>query len=71
MLKNINILESCDYIWNQYEKCIQISTNMPGIGLEICETKRCCTDGETNGHATEMSHHLNFRTIHGITNAFK
>ena len=24
-----------DYIWNQHEKCIQISTDMPGIGLEI------------------------------------
>ena len=22
-------------IWNHHEKCIQISTNMPGIGLEI------------------------------------
>ena len=26
-----------DYIWNHHEKCIQISTNMPDIGLEICE----------------------------------
>ena len=24
-------------IWNHHEKCIQISTNMPGNGLEICE----------------------------------
>ena len=31
------ILEFYDYIWNRHEKCIQISTNMPGIGLGICE----------------------------------
>ena len=35
--KNVNILEFGDYIiWNHHEKCIQISTNMPSIGLEIC-----------------------------------
>ena len=32
MFKNIKILEFSDYIWNHHEKCIQISTNMPGIG---------------------------------------
>ena len=38
-------------IWNLREKCIKISTNMPGIGLESCEilriweTKRFCIDG--------------------------
>ena len=26
-----------DYIWNHHVKCIQISTNMPGIGLVTCE----------------------------------
>ena len=26
-------MEFGDYIWNQREKCIQISTNMPSIGL--------------------------------------
>ena len=26
-----------DHIWNRNENCIQISTNMPGIGLLICE----------------------------------
>ena len=36
-LKKVNILESGDYIWNHHEMCFQISTNMPGIGLEICE----------------------------------
>ena len=41
MFKNVNILEFGDYNWNRHKKCIQISTNMPGIGLEIC-------DGETN-----------------------
>ena len=35
-LKNVKILEFGDYIWNHHEKCIQISTHMPGIGLEIC-----------------------------------
>ena len=30
-----------DYIWNHHEKCIQISTNMPGIGLFcVCEISR-------------------------------
>ena len=38
--KNSNILEFHDHIWNHHEKCIQISTNMPGIGLEICEISR-------------------------------
>ena len=38
-----------DHIWNHNEKCIKISTNMPGIGvvipeitcemLELCENK--------------------------------
>ena len=37
MFKCVNILEFGDYIWNHNEKCIEISTNMPGIGLEICE----------------------------------
>ena len=40
MLKNVNILEFCDYIWNHHEKRIEISTNMPGSGLEICEILR-------------------------------
>ena len=33
VLKNVNILEFGDFNWNHHEKCIQISTNMPGIGL--------------------------------------
>ena len=37
-VKNVNILKYGDYIiWNHGEKCIQISTSMPGICLEICE----------------------------------
>ena len=32
MFKNLKILEFSDYIWDHHEKCIQISTNMPGIG---------------------------------------
>ena len=34
--KNVNIFEVHDHIWNHHGKCIKISTNMPGIGLEIC-----------------------------------
>ena len=33
----LKILEFGDSIWNHNEKCIEISTNMPGIGLEMCE----------------------------------
>ena len=36
-VKNVNILEFGYFIWNTYEKCIQKSPNMPGIGLLICE----------------------------------
>ena len=56
MFKNVTILEFGDYIWNQHENCIQISTNMPGIGFENCEiliffkkTKRFYLDGENTG----------------------
>ena len=32
--KNTKILVTFgDYIWNRHEKCIQMSTNMPNIGL--------------------------------------
>ena len=37
VVKNVNILEFGDYIWNHHGKCIQISTNMTGIGSSICE----------------------------------
>ena len=30
--KNVEIVEFHDHIWNNNEKCIQKSTNMPGIG---------------------------------------
>ena len=30
-------LEFDDYIWNHLVKCIQTSTNMPGIGWVSCE----------------------------------
>ena len=36
-VKNVNILEFGFYIWNPYEKCIQKSPDMPGIGSLICE----------------------------------
>ena len=35
--KDVNILEFHDHIWKQRQKCIQISTNMPGIGSLIRE----------------------------------
>ena len=34
-VKNVNILEFGYYIWNPYEKSIQKSPNMPGIGSLI------------------------------------
>ena len=37
MLKNVKILEFRDDIQNHYEKCFELSTNMPSIGLEIPE----------------------------------
>ena len=37
IFKNVNILEFHEHIWNHHEKCIQISTNMPGIGSLIRE----------------------------------
>ena len=37
VVKNVNILEFGYYIWNSYEKCIQKSPNMPGIGSLIRE----------------------------------
>ena len=33
IVKNVRIVEFHDHIWNHNEKRIQISTNMPGIGL--------------------------------------
>ena len=37
MFKNAQIQTFHDHIWNRHEKCIQISTNMPGIGLVYCD----------------------------------
>ena len=37
MFKNVNILKFGDDIQNHREKCIEISTNMPGIGSLIRE----------------------------------
>ena len=36
-VKNVKIVGFHDHIWNHHEKCIQISTNMPGIGSLIRE----------------------------------
>ena len=37
MSTNVNIFEIDEHIWNHHEKCIQKSTNMPGIGSLIRE----------------------------------
>ena len=37
MFKNFRILEFGGDIWNRDEKCIQMSTNMPGVGSVFCE----------------------------------
>ena len=37
LVKNVEIVEFHDHIWNHNEKCIQISTNMSSIGLVIPE----------------------------------
>ena len=66
MFKNIKNLESGDHIWNHHEKCIQISTNMPGIGLVIREIGWKCwknpktiSDGKTNGRVLRIKkYHL-------------
>ena len=31
-VKNVLIVKFHGHIWNYHEKCIQMSTNMPGIG---------------------------------------
>lgn len=36
-LTNKNKIRNCLIIWNQREKCSQLSTNMPGIGLVFRE----------------------------------
>ena len=36
-VKNVKIVEIHDHIWNHYEKYIEISTNMPGVGSVIRE----------------------------------
>ena len=36
-VENVNIVEFYDHIWNHNDKCIQVSTNMPGIGSIIRE----------------------------------
>ena len=38
--KNLTILKFRYHIWIHKEKCIQISTNMPGIGLVIFQIAR-------------------------------
>ena len=35
--KNVKIVKFGKHIWIHHEKCIEISTNMPNIGLEIPE----------------------------------
>ena len=61
-VKNIKMIEFGDYIWNHHEKCIQMSTNMLGICLDICEmlrilkkTTRFRMDGETYGRMQSIN----------------
>ena len=37
VVKIFKIMVARDNIWNHHVKCIQISTNVPGIGPLICE----------------------------------
>ena len=37
LVKKVKIVEFHYHIWNHNEKCIQLSTNMPGIGSVIRE----------------------------------
>ena len=60
--RNVKIMEFGDYICNHHEKCIQISTNMPGIGLVICEIVEnfenqndFCMAGETNSFVQSIN----------------
>ena len=68
MLQNVknvskfwNLVTILVYGITMRNKCIQISTNMPDIGLESCgilniwETKRFCTDGGTNGRVQSIN----------------
>ena len=38
ILQNVKIVKFHYHIWKYHEKCIQISTNMPSIGLIIRES---------------------------------
>ena len=49
-------LEFHDHIWNHNEKCIQTSTNMPGIGSLIHEI--AATEIGTDGVKTKWWHML-------------
>ena len=59
-VKNIKILEFGVCIWNHHKKCIQMSPNMPGICLDICEIfenfeEEKCMDGESNGRVQSIN----------------
>ena len=45
-------MEFGDYIWNPNEKCVQISTNMPGIGSVNREID------DTISEMSESKHHF-------------
>ena len=66
MFRNFQIIEFQNYIWNHHGKCIQISTNMPGIGLVVREIAfefgiilrkqtRFCFISETNGRVLSVN----------------
>ena len=41
-------MEFCNHIWNHHEKCIQLSTNIPGIGSLIGEIAVKFWESETD-----------------------
>ena len=64
-VKNVKIVEFHDHIWNPHEKCIQISTNMPGIGSLIrkigLEIKAFCEGKPPFLHGDSISRVLSIK----------
>ena len=67
--KNVNIYKFHYHIWNRHKKCIQISTNKPGIALVICEIslfkfykKQTILHGQANDRVLNVKH---FDQTHG------
>ena len=62
--KTFKILEFDDYIWDLHEKCIKISTNMPGIGIVICEI--CLEMSESLGKKGTCLHGESHRRLPSV-----